>query len=68
MQIASTYSNVIDTLCGPCGMALQALAANTACTAAFSSGTADASTICMGTCRNLFDDIIGNCDASVSLI
>ena len=67
MQTAATYSNVIDTLCSECGMAQQALLANTACTTALSTGT-DISTICMGTCRNLLNDIISNCNASVSLL
>ena len=67
MQTAATFSNVIDTLCSECGMAQQALLANTACTTALSTGT-DISTICMGTCRNLLNDIISNCNASVSLL
>ena len=53
---------MIDSLCNPCGMAQAALAANTDCV----TGSTNASTICMGTCRNLIDDIINNCNASVS--
>ena len=35
------------------------------CRAAFNTGT-DFSTICMGSCRTLFNNIINNCDATVS--
>ena len=49
-----------------CTDATTALATNAGCAAAFATAT-DASTLCMGTCRDLFNDIISNCDASVSL-
>ena len=49
-----------------CIDAITVLATNAGCVAAFSTGT-DASAICMGTCRDLFNDIISNCDAAVSL-
>ena len=50
---------------GACITAQTNLAGNTACVSAFSIGT-DTDTICMGTCRDLFDAIISNCDAEVS--
>ena len=49
-----------------CTDATIALGTNTACTTAFAAGT-DANVLCMETCRDLFDDIINNCDAGVSL-
>ena len=48
-----------------CTDAIAALGRNTACTAAFGTGT-DVTAICMGTCRNLFNDIIDNCGDAVS--
>ena len=48
-----------------CVTAQTNLAGNILCVSAFSIGT-DADTICMGTCRDLFDAIISNCDATVS--
>ena len=48
-----------------CLNATAALTANIACNTAFAVGT-DASTLCMGTCRELFNDIIDNCNDSVS--
>ena len=52
----------------PCAIAQANLASNPGCIAAFSSGTdTDAmNTICMGTCRYLFDAIINDCDPTVS--
>ena len=50
-----------------CLNAQTALATNTGCVAAFATAT-DTSAICMGACRDLFDDIIDNCDAGVSHI
>ena len=41
------------------------LARNTACAAAFSIGN-DTDTICVGTCRDLYDAIMSSCDATVS--
>ena len=49
-----------------CTTAQTALATNAGCVAAFASAT-DTSAICMGACRDLFNDIISNCDAAVSL-
>ena len=49
-----------------CVDATTALGTNTACTTAFATAT-DATVLCMGTCRDLFDDIINNCGATVSL-
>ena len=60
-QTATTYSSVIDSLCGPCGMAQQAVLANPTC-----ASSTDPSIVCMGTCRDVYDNIISNCDASVS--
>ena len=48
-----------------CLDAQAALATDATCAAAFSNGT-DFSAICMGSCRTLFDNIISNCDNSVS--
>ena len=41
------------------------LTTNTVYTTAFSTRN-DTDTICVGTCRNLFDAIINSCDATVS--
>ena len=48
-----------------CSTAQTNLVTNVECTAAFSTGT-DVDAICMGTCRDLFDAIIAECDATVS--
>ena len=49
-----------------CVDATTALGTNAACTAAFGAGT-DVTVLCMGTCRDLFNAIIDNCGAAVSL-
>ena len=61
LQIAAGFVTTIDTVCGPCGMALSALGSDTTCINA-----TDANTLCMGTCRGLYDNIINNCNATVS--
>ena len=67
IQTAATYSAVISTLCDggttgdACLDAQSALASSTACASATT-----ANDICTGTCRDLYDDIIDNCDATVS--
>ena len=65
IQTAAPYSSVISALCGAngdtCTTAVTALVSNTACVAASTT-----SEICTGTCRDLYDDIIDNCDATVS--
>ena len=48
-----------------CTTAQTNLATNTECITAFSTGT-DTDVICMGTCRDLFDAIIAECDDTVS--
>ena len=48
-----------------CTNATVALAANIGCTATFTTGR-DASVLCIGTCRDLFNDIVDNCAAAVS--
>ena len=48
-----------------CLNAQTALATDATCVAAFSTAT-DFSAICMGSCRTLFDNIIRDCDATVS--
>ena len=48
-----------------CMDATTALGADDTCTAAFTTGT-DFSAICMGSCRTLFNNIISDCDATVS--
>ena len=68
LQTASNYVSLTSSLCGgtvECITAQANLATNTACTTAFSTGT-DTDAICVGTCRDLYDDIINSCDASVS--
>ena len=50
-----------------CTTAQVDLVTDTTCVEAFSTGN-DVTLICMGTCRHLFDEIIDNCDASVSQI
>ena len=57
VQLANTQTACLD--------AHTTLLTDATCVAAFSAGT-DASTICVGSCRNLFDNIICNCDAAVS--
>ena len=52
---------MIDQLCSPCGMAQSALTANSTCISA-----TDAATVCMGTCRALYDGMINNCNVTVS--
>ena len=61
LQTAADFVNTINTTCGPCRMALFALGSYTACTNA-----TDVNTLCMGTCRGLYDDIINSCNANVS--
>ena len=61
---------MISNVCGSnvnvkCIAAQANLATNTVCTTAFSTGN-DTDTICVGTCRNLYDAIISSCDATVS--
>ena len=50
-------------MCSPCGVTLSALESDTTC-----ANATDANTVCMGTCRVLYDDIINNCDATVSVL
>lgn len=50
---------MIGQLCSPSGMAQSAI--NSTCISA-----TDAATVCMGTCRALYDGIINNCDVTVS--
>ena len=50
-----------------CTTAQTNVATNIVCVNAYSDRT-DADTICMGTCRDLFDAIISSCDAAVSQI
>ena len=45
----------------PCLDAQTALSSDLTCVSA-----TDAATICLGGCRSLFDDIINNCDTTVS--
>ena len=63
--MAAAYSTTISTLCDgtgdACTAATLALQSNTACATATS-----ADDICTGTCRDLYNDIINNCDATVS--
>ena len=67
VQTSAAYSAAISALCGggntgdACTDAATALASNSACATA-----TDANTICTGTCRDLYNDIIDNCDATVS--
>ena len=65
MQTSAAYSTAISALCDgggdACTAAATALASNTACATATT-----ANDICTGTCRDLYDDIIDNCDATVS--
>ena len=61
LQIAADFVNTIDTICGPCGMAVTTLESDTACANAM-----DVNTLCMGACRGLYDDVINNCNANVS--
>ena len=68
LQTSSFYSDLTSSLCGvtvECITAQANLATNTVCTTAFSTGT-DTDTICMGTCRDLYDAIISSCNATVS--
>ena len=48
-----------------CQLAIMNLEANYACSAAFDTGT-DVDAIRMGTCRDVFDAIINECDEAVS--
>ena len=65
MQTSAAVSSAISALCDgggdACTMATTALLSNTACASA-----TDANTICTGMCRDLYNDIIDNCDATVS--
>ena len=61
LQIAADFVNTIDTICDPCGMAITTLESDTTCT-----NPMDVNTLCMGTCRGLYDDVISYCNASVS--
>ena len=67
MQTSAAYGAAISALCDggttgdACTDAATALASNTACATATT-----ANDICTGTCRDLYDDIIDNCDATVS--
>ena len=45
----------------PCLDAIAALGSDLTC-----AGATDAATICMGTCRTLYDNIISSCDSVVS--
>ena len=68
LQTAAGYSTLISNLCSgimECTTAQMNLAMNSMCTTAFSTGN-DTDTICMGTCRDLFDAIISSCDGTVS--
>ena len=71
IQISGPYSTLISTVCdggtntGACTTAQAALATDVACTSAIATAT-DSSVICSGSCRSLINDIIDNCDASVS--
>lgn len=56
--------NLIYHLCDPCGIALIALSSDDNCADAYSSR--DTASVCTGRCRYLIDDIIENCDNSVS--
>ena len=62
---------MISTVCdggtgNACQTAVTNLGLSTACTTA-ATGT-DASVICMGECRTLYDAIINNCDDAVSQV
>ena len=65
IQTAATYSSTISNFCGggedACTAAVNAFTASVGC----SSETTN-SDICTGTCRDIYDDIIDNCDAIVS--
>ena len=65
IQTVAPYSFMISVLCGgkrdACTTAVTALTSNTACATATT-----ASEIYTGTCRDLYDAIIDNCDATVS--
>ena len=56
--------NAIYSLCDPCGIAQTALSSNDNCIDAVFS--ADPAGICMGTCHELLNNIIQNCDNNVS--
>lgn len=68
LQTAAAHNSSISTLCGggintrECTTALGALMQNTACTSTTDADT----TICTGTCRDLYDDVIDKCDTTVS--
>lgn len=68
LQTAAVHNSTISTLCGggvntrECTTALGALTRNTACTSMTDADT----TICTGTCRDLYDDVIDKCDTTVS--
>ena len=67
MQTSTGFNTTISVLCGggtnsgACIAAADALAENNACATA-----TDAAIICTGTCRDLYDDVIDNCNATVS--
>ena len=50
----------VTDICTPCGMAISTLSSNTCINAT------DANTLCMGTCRTLYDNVLSNCDNAVS--
>ena len=57
---------VVSSQSEPCTDAQLALGLNAACGAAFADGR-NITAICTGICRDLFDNIISNCDGSVSI-
>lgn len=68
MQTADNYFIILHTFCNDNGDACTAAQTNlAACRTAFSNET-DTDAICMGTCQDLVDAIINNCDASVSQV
>ena len=54
---------MIEPVCnyGPCVLALSALSSDTTC-----ANVNDVCTVCMEDCQTLYDDIISNCDETVS--
>ena len=63
--ISLAFVQLVSSQSQACTNAISALRRNTASTDAFAAGRGSDVT-CTGTCRNLIDDIISNCDASVS--
>ena len=60
LQTAAAYFATLGMCGSPCETAQYALIYNSTCVNA-----TDAATICMGTCRALYDDVINYCDATV---